>query len=183
MTFEKEQWAPSFVDKFHRIDEVPLAICKTIYSAIKSIPGCKPNVETLFDNEINDFAICQSKEPHARSRQERAVPAVQSELERLLHELQLRLNGQALIIMHAPIQQKPGAMPAKVPKLELVRVVLSIHDVETPKGEILIIRRKSSEATSGLTGPWALMLRVTKLRSTANQVPRCRSARAWARPR
>ena len=131
VTFEKEQWAPSFADKFHRIDEVPLTICKKIYSAIKNIPGCKPKVEKTLDNEVNDFARMKSR-MLALAKNEQFQ--LQSELERLLHELQMRLNGQALVIMPAPIQQKPGAMPLKVPKLELVRAVLSIHD-ETSKGE------------------------------------------------
>ena len=132
VTFEKEQWAPSFADKFHRIDEVPLTICKKMYSAIKNIPGCKPKVEKTLDNEVNDFARMKSR-MLALAKNEQFQ--LQSELERLLHELQMRLNGQALVIMPAPIQQKPGAMLLKVPKLELVRAVLSIYD-ETSKGEI-----------------------------------------------
>ena len=132
VTYEKEEWTPSLADKFHKVDELPYAICKTIGAAIMNIPGLKPKVEIKVDNQVNDFARLKNR-MLALAKDEQFQ--LQSELERLLHELQLRHNGQALIIMPAPIQQKEGAMPPKVPKLELVRAVLSIYD-ETSKGEI-----------------------------------------------
>tara|TARA_B100000767_G_scaffold209894_1_gene196881 strand:+ start:141 stop:1727 length:1587 start_codon:yes stop_codon:yes gene_type:complete len=131
VTYEKEEWKPGLADKFHKIDELPYAILKKIGAAIMSIPGLKPKVEIKVDNQVNDFARLKNR-MLALAKDEQFQ--LQSELERLLHELQLRHNGQALVIIPAPIQQKPGAMPPKVPKLELVRAVLSIYD-ETAKGE------------------------------------------------
>ena len=58
---------------------------------------------------------------------------IKSELERVLHDLQLRLNAQALIIMPAP-PKKEGGMPTKKPKIELPLTMIT-YDDETSSGQ------------------------------------------------
>ena len=131
VTFEKEDWMPSFADKFHGVDKLPHAFCEMIVSCFRSILSCmmRKFVDTpkIVDNGVDDFSrIKGSMLTLAKNEQFQ----LQSELERVLHDLQLRLNGQAIMIMPAPIKENANAMPTKKPKLELLR------EVVTSSGEV-----------------------------------------------